>query len=84
MNINNNKVLFNVDKQGVATVTLNNPDKHNAFDDEVINQLTNIFTEISQRDDISIMVLNSVGKSFSAGADLSWMKRMATYSYQNN
>jgi len=82
--MNNEKVLFAVNKQGVATVTLNNPDKHNAFDDEIIKQLTHVFNEISQRDDISIMVLASNGKSFSAGADLGWMKRMASYSYEDN
>jgi len=82
--MNNEKVLFAVNKQGVATVTLNNPDKHNAFDDEIIKQLTHVFNEISQRDDIRIMVLASNGKSFSAGADLGWMKRMASYSYEDN
>jgi len=84
MNTNNEKVLLDVDAQGVATVTLNNPEKHNAFDDDIIKQLTDIFNNISQRDDISIMVLASNGKSFSAGADLGWMKRMAGYSYEDN
>ena len=84
MNTVNEKVLCEVNEQGVATVTLNNPDKHNAFDDEIIKQLTNIFNDISQRDNISIMVLASNGKSFSAGADLGWMKRMAGYSYEDN
>lgn len=84
MNTPNDKVLLEVNKQGIATVTLNNPDKHNAFDDEIIKQLTDIFTQISEREDISIMVLTSNGKSFSAGADLSWMKRMASYSYEDN
>lgn len=84
MNTNNDTVLFEVNEQGIATVTLNNPDKHNAFDDEIIKQLTNIFNDISNRDDISIMILASNGKSFSAGADLGWMKRMASYSYEDN
>ena len=84
MNTNNEKVLFEVNEQGIATVTLNNPDKHNAFDDGIIKQLTDIFNNISKRDDISIMVLASNGKSFSAGADLGWMKRMASYSYEDN
>ena len=83
MNINN-KVVLQVNQQGVATVTLNNPDKHNAFDDEVIKQLTDVFIQIAERKDISIMILASNGKSFSAGADLSWMKRMATYSFDDN
>ncbi len=79
-----NSVLFNVDLQGIATVTLNNPEKHNAFDDAIIEQLTNVFNQISNRNDIKIMVLASNGKSFSAGADLAWMKRMAGYSFSDN
>ncbi|XQW83677.1 enoyl-CoA hydratase/isomerase family protein [Thalassotalea piscium] len=78
------KVLFEVDRYGVATVTLNNPEKHNAFDDEIIAQLTRVFMEIASRDDIKLMILASTGKSFSAGADLSWMKRMASYSLDEN
>jgi methylglutaconyl-CoA hydratase len=84
MKTNNEKILFDVNEQGIATVTLNNPDKHNAFDDVIIKRLTDIFNDIGQREDISIMVLASNGKSFSAGADLGWMKRMATYSYDDN
>lgn len=79
-----NKVLLSVDELGVARVTLNNPEKHNAFDDEIISQLTTIFKQIANNKNIKVMVLASVGKSFSAGADLAWMKRMATYSYEDN
>ncbi len=78
------KVLFDIDKRGVATVTLNQPDIHNAFDDKLIAQLTDIFTHIDQNSNIRVMVLASTGKSFSAGADLNWMRRMATYSYEQN
>jgi len=84
MNTHDEKVILEVNEQGVATVTLNNPEKHNAFDDIIIEQLTNIFNKISKSDDISIMILASNGKSFSAGADLAWMKRMASYSYEDN
>ena len=84
MSDNSNSVLYNVDERGVATVTLNKPDKHNAFDDQVIAELTHIFHEIAERHDIKLMVLASSGKSFSAGADLGWMKRMAEYSYEEN
>jgi len=83
-NTNNNNVLFEINEGGIATVTLNNPDKHNAFDDLIIKQLTDIFQQIAIRDDISVMVLAANGKSFSAGADLNWMKRMASYSYKDN
>jgi methylglutaconyl-CoA hydratase len=78
------KVLFNIDERGVATVTLNQPEIHNAFDDKLIVQLTDIFTSIGQNEDIRVMVLAAAGKSFSAGADLNWMRRMANYSYDQN
>ena len=69
---------------GVATVILNRPDKHNAFDDDVIAQMTEAFNSIDRDDSIRLMVLASAGKSFSAGADLNWMKRMANYNYDEN
>jgi methylglutaconyl-CoA hydratase len=82
--LNESKVLFDVDTRGVANVVLNNPDKHNAFDDAIILQLTEIFQAIAKRDDIRVVVLSALGKSFSAGADLAWMKRMASYSLEQN
>ncbi len=78
------KVLCQIDQRGIATVTLNNPEKHNAFDDGIIGELTNIFTQLAENHQVRVVVLASNGKSFSAGADLGWMKRMADYSYQEN
>ena len=78
------KVLLSIDARGVATVTLNQPEIHNAFDDKLIIQLTDIFTSIGLNEDIRVMVLAAAGKSFSAGADLNWMRRMASYSYEQN
>ena len=78
------KVTTQIDSRGVARVTLNNPDKHNAFDDQMIIELTNAFNALAANANVRIMLLKSEGKSFSAGADLDWMKRMARYSYQQN
>ena len=69
---------------GVATVTLNRPEKHNAFDDLIIEQMTQAFEDVAADDSIRLMILAANGKHFSAGADLAWMKRMATYSYDEN
>jgi methylglutaconyl-CoA hydratase len=80
----NEQVLFDVDNRGVATVTLNNPEKHNAFDDSIIFALNQLFQAIADCHDINVMVLASTGKNFSAGADLAWMQRMASYSYEEN
>jgi len=81
---NSNKVILTIDQRGVATVTLNNAEKHNAFDDAIIAELTRIFTELANNDKVRVMILAAEGKSFSAGADLGWMKRMASYSYEQN
>jgi len=69
---------------GIATVTLSRAEKHNAFDDQIITELTETFEAIDSNDDVRLMVLAAQGKSFSAGADLNWMKRMANYSYNEN
>ena len=78
------RVITDIDDLGVARVRLNNPDKHNAFDDQMIGQLTEAFVAIADNSNVRVMVLGSEGKSFSAGADLEWMKRMASYSYEEN
>lgn len=79
-----NRVITDIDDCGVARVRLNNPDKHNAFDDQIIGELTEAFVAIADNSNARVMVLASEGKSFSAGADLEWMKRMASYSYEDN
>ena len=69
---------------GVATVTLNRPDVRNAFNDEVIAELTAVFAELGHRDEVRAVVLAANGPAFCAGADLNWMKRMAGYSREEN
>ena len=77
-------VLFTVSNNGIATVTLNSPANHNAFDDVIIAKLTQIFLEIAANQNIKIMILASTGKSFSAGANLAWMQRMVSYTLEEN
>lgn len=77
-------VLLAVDANGRATVTLNRPEVHNAFDDALIAQLTETFEALGKRDDVRVVLLAANGKSFSAGADLGWMRRMANYSEAEN
>lgn len=67
-----------------ATVTLNRPDVRNAFNDEVIFELTRVFHELGGRDDVRCIVLAGNGPAFCAGADLNWMRRMATYTHREN
>jgi methylglutaconyl-CoA hydratase len=82
--MNEPTVDTSVDTRGVATVTLNRPDKHNAFDDRMIAELRSAFDQLAERDDVRVVILASTGKNFSAGADLGWMQRMAEYDYADN
>jgi len=76
--------LTDIDSRGVATVTLNRAEKHNAFDDAVIAELNAIFIDLDGNTQVRVVILAAQGKSFSAGADLNWMKRMASYNEQEN
>ena len=78
------KVTLIIDRRGIATVTLNNEEKHNAFDDMMIGELTETFEHVANNDNVRVMVLSANGKSFSAGADLNWMKRISQYAYKEN
>lgn len=71
-------------ENGVASVTLNRPAVHNAFDDALIARLTEALREIGEDPGVRVVVLRGAGKSFSAGADLTWMQRMADYSRTQN
>lgn len=77
-------INLDTSKAGTAEVTLNRPEKHNAFNAAVIAELTDVFDHLAMRGDIRLMILRGAGKSFSAGADLDWMKEAATYSVQQN
>lgn len=77
-------VTVKIDPRGVATLWLSNPEKHNAFDDAMIADLLAAFDRLGKDDGVRLIVLAAEGKSFSAGADLSWMKRMAHFSYEDN
>ena len=68
----------------VATVTLNRPEVRNAFNETTIAELTDAFRQLDARGDIRAIVLAANGSAFCAGADLNWMKRMATFSYEEN
>jgi methylglutaconyl-CoA hydratase len=68
----------------VASVTLDRPEVHNAFNEVMIAELTAVFKKVSEDESVRVVVLTGNGKSFSAGADLNWMKKMINYSYEQN
>ncbi|MFA7405854.1 MAG: enoyl-CoA hydratase/isomerase family protein [Pelobacteraceae bacterium] len=77
-------IITHIDSRGRATLTMNRPELHNAFDDRLISDLTDALRELDEDPDVRVVVLAANGKSFSAGADLNWMRRMADYSREQN
>lgn len=73
-----------LDRRGVYTLTLNRSDRHNAFDDQIIRTLTEQLQRVETDPAARVLVLAAAGKSFSAGADAHWMRRMAGYSEAEN
>jgi methylglutaconyl-CoA hydratase len=68
----------------VARITLDRPEVHNAFDDRLIARLTETLEALAADPSVRVVVLAAAGKSFSAGADLAWMQRMAAYGEAEN
>ena len=73
-----------IDECGTATITLTRADVHNAFNDDLIWELHNAFTKLGANPDVRAIVLTGAGKSFSAGADLNWMREAARYTEEQN
>jgi methylglutaconyl-CoA hydratase len=77
-------VLLDATREGVAVVTLNRPDVHNAFNAPMIERLADILDELKGADGVRVVLLEAAGKSFSSGADLEWMRAAADYTYADN
>src|SRR6266478_2814612 len=67
-----------------ARVFLNRPEVRNAFNDAVIAELTEVFTDFPRDASLRAVVLGGHGKTFCAGADLAWMRAMADYDWEDN
>lgn len=78
------RVLTQVDQYGHATVTLNRPEVHNAFDPQMVEELTERLRELGADPVVRAVVVLGAGRSFCAGADIGHMKNSATYSRQQN
>lgn len=77
-------VLLELDERGVATLTLNRPQVHNAFDAALVQRLTELLVELKSRPEVRVVVLTGAGRSFSAGADVNWMRSMASFGEDEN
>ncbi|GAB5415390.1 MAG: enoyl-CoA hydratase-related protein [Congregibacter sp.] len=78
------RVQLTTDPQGIARLRLNRPEKHNAFDDAMIADISACLTQFHGTTDARVLILESAGRSFSAGGDLAWMQRMADYDFADN
>jgi len=78
------ETLISTKKDDVGTVALNRPDVHNAMNEVLIDELTHCFTQISRNGPLTAVILTGNGKSFCAGADLTWMRQMVTFSKEEN
>lgn len=76
-------ILLKIDSS-IATIILNRPEIHNAFNDEFIKEFTTLLKKVEQDESIRLVILSADGKSFCAGADIKWMQKMASYSYEEN
>lgn len=70
--------------EGVAFVTLNRPEKRNAFDEIMISELSDIFETLRASDNIRIVYIRGAGNNFCAGGDLGWMERAARHDIEDN
>lgn len=77
-------VLLNTTRAGVAVVTLNRPKVHNAFNPDVIARLSDVFETLRTADGVRVVMIDGAGPSFSAGADLAWMRAAADYTQSDN
>ena len=77
-------ILLDTTREGVAVVTLNRPEIHNAFNPDVIERLGDVFDDLAKQDGVRVILLEGAGKSFSAGADLAWMRAASNYTESEN
>ena len=73
-----------VEGADLVRVTLNRPEVRNAFNAGLIGELHDVFTKLGADDHCRVIVLQAMGKSFCAGADLNWMKNMANFTNEEN
>lgn len=79
-----NTLKLTVNKHGLATITMNRPEVHNAFNAEMIAELTQCYKQLNADKSVRVILLQAAGKSFSAGADIHWMKDMVNASQEDN
>jgi len=80
----NQVLITTIDARGVARLTMNRPDLRNAFNEQLIGDISGAMDRLTQDPQVRVIVLTGAGKAFSAGADLNMMKRAAAFTTAEN
>jgi methylglutaconyl-CoA hydratase len=72
-------VLLHTDARGVATATLNRPERGNAYDEAMLAALCEGLEQLAADKAVRVVVIRGAGKHFQAGADITWLERAASY-----
>ena len=70
-------IIWKIDQDHIATLTINRPEKKNAFSGQTIAELSHAFASVGQNQEIRGLIIKGSGDYFCAGADLTWMKDTA-------
>jgi methylglutaconyl-CoA hydratase len=79
-----NIVLTSIDQRGVATITLNRPEVHNAYDGALIDALVAAVAALGSEARVRLLILRASGRHFQAGADLAWLRQVAGFALEDN
>lgn len=77
-------VLTSIDSRGIAEVILNRPERNNAYNGTVIDELIESFTSLHNNDDVRVVLIRGNGKHFQGGADLEWLKEIGKLNKEEN
>lgn len=80
-----NRTRIAVEQSGrLCTITLNRPEKRNALDDVTITELRQAFTAAERTEEVRVVILTGAGAAFCAGADMEYLSKLSTYSFEEN
>ncbi len=77
-------VLTSIDSRGIAEVILNRPERNNAYNETMIDELIKSFTYLYNNNDVRVVLIRGNGKHFQGGADLEWLKEIGKLNKEEN
>ena len=77
-------IKLSCDEQGIATLTLNDPDRRNAMSVEMAAEFKQVVSELSHQTNIRVLILTGAGNAFAAGGDLQMLKTKSELDFETN